>query len=144
MADLPTVALSIQQPWAWLIVNGFKDIENRTWRTNRTGEVLIHAGQKLDREAHNDLISGCDPVTGGELDDEIFRAYVTAHKLVGAPRGGLVGAVVIDGCVNFDRSPWFVGPWGFVLRNARELPFRPLKGALGFFAADYAGITDRG
>ena len=24
-------ALSIRQPWAWLIVNGYKDVENRTW-----------------------------------------------------------------------------------------------------------------
>lgn len=30
MSELITMkCLSIQQPWAWLIVNGFKDIENR-------------------------------------------------------------------------------------------------------------------
>ena len=26
-------ALSIQQPWAWLIAHGKKDVENRTWAT---------------------------------------------------------------------------------------------------------------
>ena len=26
-------AISIRQPWAWLVVNGHKDVENRTWRT---------------------------------------------------------------------------------------------------------------
>ncbi|WP_245839042.1 ASCH domain-containing protein [Yersinia kristensenii] len=36
-------ALSIRQPWAWLIVNGYKDIENRTWNTKCRGPVLIHA-----------------------------------------------------------------------------------------------------
>src|SRR5216683_3431530 len=41
-------ALSIQQPFAWLIVNGYKDIENRTWNTNYKGFVLIHAGKQVD------------------------------------------------------------------------------------------------
>jgi len=30
-------ALSILQPWAWLVVNGHKDIENRTWGTGFRG-----------------------------------------------------------------------------------------------------------
>ena len=37
-------AISIKQPWASLIAYGIKDIENRTWRTNYRGRVLIHAG----------------------------------------------------------------------------------------------------
>ena len=31
-------------------------------------------------------------------------------------------------------SPWFVGPYGFVLTDAKPLPFVPLTGQLGFFA----------
>src|SRR5205807_113707 len=38
-------ALSLRQPWAWLVVNGYKDIENRSWRTNHRGPLLIHASQ---------------------------------------------------------------------------------------------------
>ena len=41
-------ALSIRQPWAELIVAGLKDIENRTWRTDYRGPVLIHAGMKIE------------------------------------------------------------------------------------------------
>ena len=37
-------ALSVRQPWAWLIVNGFKDVENRPRRTHYRGPSLIHAG----------------------------------------------------------------------------------------------------
>lgn len=33
-------ALSIRQPWAWLIANGHKDIENRTWQEMRD---VVHA-----------------------------------------------------------------------------------------------------
>jgi hypothetical protein len=34
-------------------------------------------------------------------------------------------------------SMWFSGPVGLVIRDARPLPFMPLKGALGFFEAEY-------
>jgi hypothetical protein len=36
-------ALTIRQPWAWLIVHGHKDLENRTWCTSYRGPLLIHA-----------------------------------------------------------------------------------------------------
>lgn len=48
-------------------------------------------------------------------------------------RGGIVGRAEIVDCVESSDSPWFVGPFGFVLRNIEPLPFRPYKGALGFF-----------
>ena len=37
----------IRQPWAWLIVHGFKDIENRSWRTRYRGALLIQASAGL-------------------------------------------------------------------------------------------------
>lgn len=39
-------ALSIKQPWAYLIAAGIKDIENRTWKVNFRGKVFIHASAK--------------------------------------------------------------------------------------------------
>src|SRR5262249_45422591 len=44
----PMKALRIRQPWAWLLANGYKDIENRTWNTNFGGAFLIHAGKAFD------------------------------------------------------------------------------------------------
>ena len=41
-------AISIRQPWAWLIVNGYKDVENRTWYTSHRGPLLICASKALD------------------------------------------------------------------------------------------------
>src|SRR5215472_1457845 len=41
-------ALSVRQPWAWLIVNGYKPVENRNWLTKFRGRLLIHAGQRFD------------------------------------------------------------------------------------------------
>ena len=43
-------ALSIRQPWAWLILNGYKDLENRTWRTDYRGPLLIHAGMRVETD----------------------------------------------------------------------------------------------
>lgn len=45
-------AITIKQPWAQLIVEGIKDIENRTWKTNFRGRVLIHAGASNDFHAN--------------------------------------------------------------------------------------------
>ena len=48
-------------------------------------------------------------------------------------RGGIVGEVEIVDCVSHSESPWFFGPYGFVLRNSKPLPFQPCKGSLNFF-----------
>lgn len=34
-------AISIKQPWAWMIADGTKTIETRTWSTGYRGEILI-------------------------------------------------------------------------------------------------------
>ena len=49
------------------------------------------------------------------------------------PRGGIVGAVDIVDCVTESDSDWFSGPYGYVLRDPKPLPFRPVRGQLGFF-----------
>lgn len=122
-------AISIMQPWAWLIVNGHKDVENRTWLTRVPGRVLIHAGKRLDREALEDLRAGIHPVSG--------RRMVAPFDLpLNFARGGIVGEAEIVGCVSQHPSEWFVGPYGFLLREARPLPFRPCLGALGFFEVE--------
>jgi len=48
-------AISIRQPWAWLIVNGYKDIENRSWPTKFRGRVLIHASKGMTRAEYDDV-----------------------------------------------------------------------------------------
>ena len=43
--------LTIKQPWATLIMQGDKKYEFRSWQTKYRGEVLIHAGKSVDKEA---------------------------------------------------------------------------------------------
>jgi hypothetical protein len=116
------ICLSIRQPWAWLIVNGWKNIENREWPTRFRGRFLVHASKGMTR---------------GEYDAcRLFMAGFTSMDLPpmeALERGGIVGEAVLLDCVRRHDSEWFCGPWGFVLDEARPLPFEPLKGALGFF-----------
>ena len=46
----------IRQPWAWLIVNGIKDIENRSWRTRYRGPLLIQASARKPAAGMEDLV----------------------------------------------------------------------------------------
>ena len=43
--------LTIKQPWATLIMQGNKRFEFRSWQTKYRGELLIHAGKEIDKEA---------------------------------------------------------------------------------------------
>lgn len=127
------VALSVQQPWAWLIVHGHKDVENRTWKRDFKGRIAVHAGLKMDIDAMRDLIRGIHPVTGEALHPALADSIAHADVRGEFYRGGIVGEATITGCSDNVDSQWFVGPYGFTLTDARPLPFRPLKGALGFF-----------
>lgn len=111
-------ALSILQPWAWLIAAGHKDIENRSWSTGFRGRFAIHAGKKLIRDEymvarlhHNDL-----------------------PAISSLTRGAIIGVAEIVDCVSASESKWFAGPCGFVVRGARLLR-APVacKGSLGLF-----------
>jgi len=44
-------ALTIKQPWATLIIQGDKRFEFRSWQTKYRGDLLIHAGKGIDKEA---------------------------------------------------------------------------------------------
>lgn len=115
-------ALSIRQPWAWLILNAGKDIENRNWQTKLRGRVLIHASKGMTRA-------------------EYENAECVANSVLIPPfeileRGGIVGSVEIVDCVTDSESPWFFGPYGFVLRDPQIIPFMAYKGQLSFFDVD--------
>ena len=43
--------ITIKQPWATLIAEGYKEYEFRTWKTKYRGPILIHAGKGIDKKA---------------------------------------------------------------------------------------------
>lgn len=117
-------ALSIIQPWTWVIAHGFKPVENRDWRPSNPGlhfrgDVLLHAGQKFDRDGY-DWIAETFP-------------HIPLPQPNAFARGGIVGQARIVDVVREMDSPWFFGPIGLVFADAKPMPFHPCKGALGFF-----------
>lgn len=42
--------LTIKEPWATLIIDGYKKYEFRSWKTNYRGKILIHAGMSLEKD----------------------------------------------------------------------------------------------
>lgn len=128
-------ALSIRQPWAWMILHAGKDIENRCWPTRFRGRILIHAAKGCTKDEYEDALW-----FAGDYEARRVAAthlpgspMVSVPELKDLPRGGIVGEVEIVDCVRESDSGWFVGPVGFVMANARPRPFHPCKGALGFF-----------
>jgi hypothetical protein len=120
-------ALSIRQPWAWLILHAGKDIENRDWPTKFRGRVLVHASKGMTQDEWS---GAWEFAAGSGASPKAMDANLTIHTV---ERGGIVGSVEIVDCVTASKSRWFVGRYGFVLRDPQPLPFWPCKGALGFF-----------
>lgn len=124
-------ALSIRQPYAWLVVNGHKDIENRTWDTKYRGFLLIHAGKQVETAFFNKekTLSLAD----AERECGASVAALMPGRLEDYKRGGIVGYAIVQQVVTHSESPWFSGKYGFVLTKAATLPFIPLQGQLGLF-----------
>lgn len=113
-------AISVQQPWAWGLLNG-KPVENRTWPTSYRGPILLHAGKRFDEDGWDDFVDLCNQ-TGIPVPDKDSMK-----------RGGFVGISDLVDCVTHHNSPWFFGPYGFVMANARPIEFIPYRGQLGIF-----------
>lgn len=118
-------ALTVRQPWAWAIVMGYKDVENRPKPTNHRGPLLIHAAKKMDPDGFQDLWE--------------LGIYKKLPKDL--PLGGLVGMVEVADCITNSDSPWArSGMWHWILRKPAEFN-SPVEcnGALGLFTPDVSG-----
>lgn len=144
-------AITIKQPWASLIVEGIKDIENRTWQTKFRGRVLVHAALK----PHYDIVNINNQVIYNYLKEKglLFKDDIDAFCAVGA----VIGSVEIVDCVinhssvwaeKSEFSPYTVNgapneglkpTYNWVLANPIKFPEPiPCKGKLSFW--DYPNI----
>ncbi|MBV4496412.1 ASCH domain-containing protein [Pseudomonas sp. SWRI12] len=119
-------ALSIRQPWAWLIIHGGKDVENRSRHTKLRGRFLVHASKGMTRAEYVEALEV--GVKGADI--EVLRNFPMFEDL---QRGGIVGSVELVDSLDSSDSPWYMGQKALLLREPKPLPFTPLKGRLGFF-----------
>lgn len=153
-------ALTVKQPWAWAIVRGGKDVENRSQRTKHRGRIFIHSSA-----AH-----GPKDTRPGQADPNVRAAWINAGlptKLMDVSESGpvrewadvpdqnlldygqVIGSAVVVGCHHADdcRQPPIDGKperfcsvwampgyyhWELSNRKYFDDPF-PAKGKLGLW-----------
>ena len=97
-------ALTIKQPYASLIVEGIKDIENRTWKTNYRGRILIHAGKDnlIKNLKYGDDITCLNNKQLEYINNNKHHDIFNKELITGA----IIGSVEILDCVINHTSIW--------------------------------------
>ena len=105
MAGTSAFALTVCQPFATLIAEGVKPIENRPSRYGYRGGLWIHAGKSRDWLASH---------PSGQRSDLLF--------------GAIIAHVELYDCVRQEELPDHLrdhahahGPWCLLLRDVRQL-----------------------
>lgn len=124
-------ALSLKQPYAWLIANGYLLVDDRTWGTSYRGVMLIHASKGIYEEYYDYLVAQTDL----PLPSKDQLGY-----------GGVVGMAQLVLCVRPNNIPPtltreqqadFSGVprnhFGFLFEDAKPLTLMPCPGKLGIF-----------
>lgn len=118
-------AITIRQPWATLIADGFKPVENRKWLSHYRGPLAIHAAKGCTLKEYSDALRFCR------------NMGITWDKPLDLPgvivRGAVIAVVDMVGCVEDHPSLFFTGPWGHVYQNVRKIEPVPCSGALGLW-----------
>ncbi len=120
--------LTIKQPFASLIANGYKEYEFRTWKSSYRGELYIHAGKGIDKEAmkrfeylnldypQGMIIAKCN-MTDCILVDNNLKEELKEKD-----------PIVYRGAINTSKKEY-----AFKLENIEKISSIPAKGKLSFW-----------
>lgn len=150
--------MTVRQPWAWAIIHGGKDVENRVRNIagDYRGQVAIHVAQAIDTQAMTQPTEALkdaaalharphpDPLDGGPWFNNRGAIIgvvdlVDVHVVQQGPTGRNVcfdsttpaGGICSQWAHAYDESPAYRGHH-LVLANPRPLSESiPFKGALG-------------
>lgn len=90
--------ISLWQPWASLLVHGLKRCETRSWPTNHTGPLLIHAAKKWDAELAEFAVLHPARAALESIGVTFTATEAAARAGWGLPFGAIVGCVQLDRC----------------------------------------------
>ena len=126
-----TKALSLKQPYAWLIANGYLLVDDRTWGTQYRGPVLIHASKGLYEVYYDHLKSNTD-IPLPDKDKLEYGGVVGIANLVLCCRPG-----ELPKNISRQQRAHFGGVhqeyFGFLFEQARPVALIPCRGKLGIF-----------
>jgi activating signal cointegrator 1 len=144
-------AITIKQPWATLIALGEKEFETRSWQTKYRGQLAIHAGKTVDKEAcdwseittallkhgiksHEDLPTGVVIATANLV--ECHKITADYYGMYDEEKAGTDKGLLIEG-----DEWWFgdytEGRYAWELTNVQVLPKSvPAKGKLSLWEWD--------
>lgn len=115
-------AISVQQPFASLIMCGRKPIDIRSWKVDYRGDILICASQRVYK---------------GEMLEEPMRMLQAPSLLI---FGVALCIVELVDIVPFKKGmeqdagiPFIEGHFAWKLENIRHIPFFPVTGRLRLF-----------
>lgn len=141
-------ALTVRHPWAWAIIEGGKDVENRSHKTNYRGPLYIHAAKAMDFDAfiHPALVDAEEAYWALHSDGPFGE--ITPIDL--STSGMVLGTVELIGCHPADEcrsalglcSEWaFPDGYHWVLANPipLEIPF-DATGKLGIWNLNESDI----
>jgi len=134
LETVPIYGLTLYQPWAWAIAEGYKKIENRPWApppsvlANKSF-IAIHAGVKYDHDGFH------------FLSDRL--GLRVPYNVV---QGAIVCVARLDGVVTESDDPCFFGPFGWVLKDvvrlARPVPARGFQKLWGLKPETLEAVRD--
>jgi hypothetical protein len=141
------MAITVQQPWAWAIIHGGKNVENRTniaaWRRLTGQRIAIHAGARWSHRGQATL------ARAASIGDLTGTPPVGRD---GYPTGVVIGTVHID---DVHPAAHCCTPWGehvyrdatgrirtsvvhLVLTDPHPIDPIPARGRLGIWHLDTA------
>ena len=133
-------ALSLKQPYAWLIANGYLLVDDRTWGTGYRGAMLIHASKGIYGEYYDYLVANTD-ISLPSIDKLGYGGVVGIAKLVLCARPDEIPPTLSE-----EQRLHFSGVprdgFGFLFENAKPIDLMPCAGKLGIFEIDMDALLD--
>lgn len=127
--------ITIKQPWATLIAEGYKEYEFRTWKTKYRGDILIHAGKGIDKKVMErfkyldleyptgKIIAKASITDCVKVDDRLRQLLAKKDK------------IVYKGIIDKTASDW--DGYGFKLEKVFKINPIEINGKLSLWDYDY-------
>ena len=125
--------LTIKQPFASLIAEGYKEYEFRVLTTNYRGDILIHAGKSIDKKAmmRYEYLNLKYPT--GKI---IAKATITDCIPINSKmKKYLEDSLIYYEAINRDEDAKPI--YGFKLENVEKIDPIAINGKLSFWEFDY-------